>query len=175
MTTAPVILLIEDNAPLRENIKMLLRLSGYEVHAFDSGLSALEKLKVKKPDLVLSDILLPGMTGYDILGEVRKMPACSHIPFIFLSALAEGNHIREGMSLGANDYITKPFTSESLISTIRNWLKRNTNPPGSPRQPLPDSQNASSDSDRDSGKCARIVYYLTGGLFPLPALPVCPH
>jgi K+-sensing histidine kinase KdpD len=116
--------LIEDNAPLRENIKMLLELSGYEVSDFDSGLPALEKLKEKVPDLVLCDIILPGLTGYDILSRVREMPSGGEVPFIFLSALAESNQVREGMNLGADDYVTKPFTSDGLLAAITSRLKR---------------------------------------------------
>jgi CheY-like chemotaxis protein len=174
MKKNPLILLIEDNAPLRENIKILLRLSGYEVEAFDCGHSALETLKKKRPDLVLSDILLPGMTGYEILNEVRKIPACSDIPFIFLSALGEQDHIREGMSLGANDYVTKPFTSNDLIATIQSWLNRNANPPGADPLPTPGSRQASPPSGSDAGTCSKIIEYLEG-LFPLPALPAYAH
>ena len=116
--------LIEDNAPLRENTKMLLELSGYEVSGFDSGPPALEKLREKVPDLVLCDIILPGLTGYDILGHVRKMASGSEVPFIFLSALAEANQVRDGMNLGADDYVTKPFTSEGLLAAIKSRLER---------------------------------------------------
>ena len=78
----PALFLIEDNAPLRENTKVFLELNGYEVSEFDAGPPALEKLKEGTPDLVLCDILLPGMSGYDILGQVRKMPAGGEVPFI---------------------------------------------------------------------------------------------
>ena len=116
--------LIEDNAPLRENTKMLLELSGYEVSGFDSGPPALEKLKEKVPDLVLCDIILPGLTGYDILSRVREMPSGGEVPFIFLSALAEANQVRDGMNLGADDYVTKPFTSDGLLAAIKSRLER---------------------------------------------------
>lgn len=120
----PSLFLIEDNAPLRENTKMLLELNGYEVSGFDSGLPALEKLKEEIPDLVLCDIILPGMTGYDILGRVRKMRTGGEVPFIFLSALAEKDQVREGMNLGADDYVTKPFTSDGLLAAIKSRLER---------------------------------------------------
>ena len=120
----PAIFLIEDNAPLRENTKMLLELSGYEVSGFDSGPPALERLKEKVPDLVLCDIILPGMTGYDILSRVRKMPSGGEVPFVFLSALAEKDQVRAGMNLGADDYVTKPFTSDGLLAAIKSRLER---------------------------------------------------
>ena len=118
----PTIFLIEDNAPLRENTKLLLALNGYDVSAFDSGPPALEKLKEATPDLVLCDIILPGMNGYDILARVREMPSGCEVPFIFLSALAEREQVREGMNLGADDYVTKPFTSESLLAAVKSRL-----------------------------------------------------
>jgi signal transduction histidine kinase len=120
----PTLFLIEDNAPLRENTKMLLELNGYEVFGFDSGPPALEKLKERSPDLVLCDIILPGMTGYDILGHVRKMPAGGEVPFVFLSALAEKDQVRDGMNLGADDYVTKPFTSDGLLAAVKSRLER---------------------------------------------------
>lgn len=116
--------LIEDNAPLRENTKMLLELSGYEVSDFDSGPPAMEKLKAVIPDLVLCDIILPGINGYEILDRVRKMPAGGEVPFIFLSALAEREQVRDGMNLGADDYVTKPFTSDDLLAAIKSRLER---------------------------------------------------
>ena len=120
----PTIFLIEDNAPLRENTKMLLELNGYDVSGFDSGPPALEKLKEVIPDLVLCDIILPGMTGYDILGRVRQMPSGGEVPFIFLSALAEKDQVRAGMNLGADDYVTKPFTSDGLLAAVKSRLER---------------------------------------------------
>ena len=120
----PTLFLIEDNAPLRENTKVLLELNGYEVSGFASGPPALEKLKEEVPDLVLCDIILPGMTGYDILGHVRKMPSGGEVPFIFLSALAEKDQVRAGMNLGADDYVTKPFTSDGLLAAVKSRLER---------------------------------------------------
>ena len=120
----PTIFLIEDNSLLRTKTKTLLELSGYEVSGFDSGPPALEKLKDGVPDLVLCDIILPGMTGYEILGHVRQMPTGSEVPFIFLSALAEKDQVRDGMNLGADDYVTKPFTSSSLLAAVKSRLER---------------------------------------------------
>lgn len=120
----PAIFLIEDNAPLRENTKMLLELNGYDVFDFDSGPPALEKFQETVPDLVLCDIVLPGMSGYEILNRVRDTSSGSVVPFIFLSALAEKDQVRQGMNLGADDYVTKPFTSDGLLSAIKSRLER---------------------------------------------------
>ena len=118
------IFIIEDNASLRENTKMLLELNGYEVFAFESGPPALEKFKDEIPDLVLCDIVLPGINGYEILGQIRRMPSGSEVPFIFLSALTERDHVRKGMNFGADDYLSKPFTSANLLDCIKSRLER---------------------------------------------------
>ncbi|MEI6278802.1 MAG: response regulator [Verrucomicrobiae bacterium] len=118
------IFLIEDNAPLRQNTKILLELNGYEVSDFDSGPPALEQLGEGFPDLMLCDIILPGMSGHEILGRVRKMPSGGEVPFVFLSALAEKGQVREGMNLGADDYVTKPFKSSDLLEAISSRLER---------------------------------------------------
>ncbi len=120
----PAIFLIEDNAYLRENTKIMLELNGYEVSGFDSGPPALEKLKEMVPDLVLCDIILPGISGYDILSRVRQLPSGGEVPFVFLTALAEQDQVREGMNLGADDYVTKPFTSASLLAAVKTRLER---------------------------------------------------
>ena len=124
MTSMPMIFLIEDNTLLRENTKLLLEMNGFEVSAFEAGPPALEKLKETTPDLVLCDIVLPGLSGHDILGQVRQMTTGGNVPFIFLSALADKQQVREGMNLGADDYLTKPFTSESLLAAIRSRIER---------------------------------------------------
>jgi two-component system, sensor histidine kinase and response regulator len=118
------IILIEDNLPLQKSIETLLSLSGYQVTAFDSGAAALNTLALKPPSLVLCDILLPEMDGFEILRRTRKLSGCEHVPFVFLSALAERDQVREGMNLGADDYITKPFTSEGLLAAIKVRLER---------------------------------------------------
>ena len=120
----PAIFLIEESAPLRESTKALLELNGYEVSAFNSGPPALEMLKEGIPDLVLCDIILPGMSGCDILDHIRKMPSGGEVTFIFLSAHTERDQAREGMNLGADDYVTKPFTTDTLLAAVKSRLER---------------------------------------------------
>jgi len=122
----PAIVLIEDSLPLQKNIELLLSASGYAVVSFTSGEPALERIAAFPPDLILCDIVLPGMDGYEVLRRVREMGTGLEIPFVFLSALAEKDHVRKGMDLGADDYITKPFTSDSLLAAVRARLKRAT-------------------------------------------------
>ena len=121
------ILLIEDNTLLRENTKTLLEMNGFAVSAFEAGEPALDRFKETTPDLVLCDIILPGINGHDILGRVRQIPTGSDVPFVFLSALTDKERVRESMNLGADDYLTKPFTSESLLATVRSRIQLSHN------------------------------------------------
>jgi diguanylate cyclase len=118
------ILVIEDQDNVRENIISILRFESYEVDSAEDGFSGLEKAKVFLPDLVICDIMMPEMSGYEVLKELRKFPECVEIPFIFLSAKSTTHEIRYGMNIGADDYITKPFTTEDLLNSIETRLKR---------------------------------------------------
>ncbi|TSA35423.1 MAG: hybrid sensor histidine kinase/response regulator [Verrucomicrobiaceae bacterium] len=122
----PAIVLIEDSLPLQKNIELLLSANGYDVDSFTSGEPALEKIATSPPDLILCDIVLPGMDGYQVLHRVREMVTGLEIPFVFLSALAEKDHVRRGMDLGADDYITKPFTTAGLLAAVQARLERST-------------------------------------------------
>ncbi len=118
------ILIIEDNEDVRENTADLLHLSGYDVSTADDGLSGLRRVQDFRPDLILCDIMMPGMDGYQVLEKVLKEPETAHIPFIFLTAKTEKTDIRKGMNLGADDYLTKPFEEEELLEAIRSRLRK---------------------------------------------------
>lgn len=118
------ILLIEDNVEVRENTAEILELSGYEVRAARDGKEGIEMLKAEKPDLIICDIMMPGIDGYGVLHIVSKNPETSHIPFIYLTAKVEKTDIRKGMNLGADDYLTKPFDDIELLGAVEARLKR---------------------------------------------------
>jgi len=119
----PCILLIEDNDPIRENTAELLELSEYEVIVASSGKEALEMIiNIKKPDLILCDIMMPEMDGYEFLKIIKKQYQLTSIPFIFLTAYTEKKDIEKGLQMGASDYIVKPFEPDDLIRTIRKYL-----------------------------------------------------
>lgn len=118
------ILLIEDNADVRENTAEFLELSGYEVTVASDGKEGLEKLKDYKPNLIICDIMMPGLDGYGVLHIVSKNPSTAHIPFIFLTAKVEKADIRKGMNQGADDYLTKPFDDIELLGAVEARLKR---------------------------------------------------
>lgn len=118
------ILLIEDDVTVRENTVELLELSNYEVVSASNGKLGVEKAIQNLPDIIVCDIMMPEMDGYGVLKEVSNHQEISHIPFIFLSAKTEHKDIRKGMDLGADDYLTKPFEEEDLLSAIESRLAK---------------------------------------------------
>lgn len=118
------ILVIEDEAVMREEILEWLRLEEYEALGAEDGMAGVEEACRYLPDLIVSDIMMPYLDGYGVLLEVHANPTTVHIPFIFLTAKAAHEDIRKGMELGADDYITKPFTRLELLQAIQARLVR---------------------------------------------------
>lgn len=118
------ILVIEDNHDIRENICELLELSGYETCQAPNGLKGVESAQKNSPDLIICDIMMPEMDGYGVLSTLNKNLATTGIPFIFLTAKAEKSDFRKGLSMGADDYITKPFTDDELLHAIKMRLEK---------------------------------------------------
>jgi signal transduction histidine kinase len=118
------ILVIEDEKSVREIICEILLNEGFEPIPAVDGMQAVALLEQFIPDLVISDIMMPKMDGYQVLEHFQNLPSMATIPFIFLSAKADNPDIRNGMLLGANDYITKPFRAKELIQTINTQLKK---------------------------------------------------
>lgn len=118
------ILIAEDDNSLRENISLLLSSEGHEVVSAGDGLEALNCLETFNPELIISDIMMPRMDGIELFKTLKKENKVDFIPFIFLTAKVDLNNIREGMNLGADDYLTKPFKSKDLLSTVDIRLKK---------------------------------------------------
>ncbi|MRX48181.1 response regulator [Pedobacter puniceum] len=112
------ILLVEDETILRETLAEILELNDFEVIAASSGFEALEVLKDTIPDLILSDVLMPGMTGFEMIEQVKIQEHLAHIPFIFLSALTSNDDKQKALSLGCKHFITKPFKSFEVVKLI---------------------------------------------------------
>jgi CRP-like cAMP-binding protein len=112
------ILVIEDNADVRENLVEILALSGYDVVSAEDGKVGVLKAQTEAPDLILCDIMMPELDGYGVLHILGRQAKTADIPFVFLTAKAEKEDFRRGMSLGADDYITKPFDNMTLLKTI---------------------------------------------------------
>ena len=107
----------------REDICKILELEGFNPIAAGNGEMGVEKAKAELPDLILCDIKMPGMNGYDVLLELRKAPATKQIPIIFLTVCSEKANEVKGLELGAQDYIGKPFDKKDLLTRIRKHLK----------------------------------------------------
>ena len=118
------ILFIEDDTVVRENTAELLELSDYEVVTAANGKIGVELAKKELPDIIICDIMMPELDGYGVLQALAQKPETQQIPFIFLSAKTEHKDIRRGMDLGADDYLTKPFEEEELISAIESRLAK---------------------------------------------------
>jgi len=118
------ILLIEDNAAMRDNIQEILELSEYKVFTAVNGKLGVELAKREKPDLIICDITMPELDGYGVLHILGKSDETAGIPFVFLTAKAEKADFRKGMTLGADDYLTKPFDDVELLDVVEIRLKK---------------------------------------------------
>jgi DNA-binding response OmpR family regulator len=123
------ILVIEDTHGLREVIVDILTFEGMQVIEAENGQVGIDKAKEHIPDLILCDIMMPIKNGYQVFDELSQNIDLKDIPFIFLSAKTNSENVLEGMVLGADDYITKPFESDLLISSIKNKLGKKEAPP----------------------------------------------
>lgn len=117
------ILVIEDEEAIRETLVILLEMNGYEVANAPDGETGVT-LAAQAPDLILCDIGLPGIDGYEVLKRVRENPASRDVPFVFLTAHADRGAQRRGMELGADDYVTKPFTEHDIVQAIQARIRR---------------------------------------------------
>ncbi len=120
----PLILVVDDNPGVLLNLRVTLEFNQYEVQTATNGQEGLDRLSSMEhlPDLILSDVKMPEMGGYDFFQAVSANPSWSVIPFIFLSARTAPDDIRLGMMLGADEYLTKPFKEEELLTTIAGKL-----------------------------------------------------
>ncbi len=118
------ILIIDDNKHIRTQINLVLKLEGYKTFMASNGLEGVQMAHDAHPSLVICDIMMPEMDGYGVLSTLRNDPKTADIPFLFLSAKAEKHDIRQGMNLGADDYLWKPFSTEDLIKAIQARLDR---------------------------------------------------
>jgi DNA-binding response OmpR family regulator/anti-sigma regulatory factor (Ser/Thr protein kinase) len=118
------ILVIEDEKNIRENIQELLEAKFYQVRTAHNGKQGVLEAIDFRPHLIVCDVMMPKMDGYKVLEYVRKTALVQNTPFIFLTARVDKGDIRQGMDLGADDYITKPFSSKDLVKAIETRLSR---------------------------------------------------
>lgn len=121
-----MLLIVDDNEDILFNLKIMLETRGYDVLTANSGKKALKMLSSIEnvPEVIISDIMMPIMNGYEFFASVSKHPKWNHIPFLFLTAKSTIEDIRLGKMLGVDDYITKPFIEEDLIASISGKITR---------------------------------------------------
>ncbi len=116
------ILIVDDRSEVVELVKVTLEGEGYQSIDASDGSEALEKIRLEKPDLILLDIVMPKMDGFEVLSEVRKDPKTKDIPIIMLSAKGQKLDQEKGKELGATGYIIKPFSPSALLKRIEEIL-----------------------------------------------------
>jgi Response regulators consisting of a CheY-like receiver domain and a winged-helix DNA-binding domain len=118
------ILVVEDAQSLRKDILEMLGFEGFEAIGAENGLVGVDKALREMPDLIICDIMMPGLDGYGVLEQLRRDDRTAAIPFIFLTARNDRVDVRQGMELGADDYLTKPFTASELLATVHARLEK---------------------------------------------------
>jgi two-component system, OmpR family, alkaline phosphatase synthesis response regulator PhoP len=118
------ILVIEDEEPIRANLLEILEDNGYQVAGAANGLIGVMGALSFHPDLILCDVMMPELDGHGVLAALRQDPTTATIPLIFLTAKADKTDIREAMSLGADDYLTKPFSYAEVLASIATRLEK---------------------------------------------------
>lgn len=118
------ILVVEDQPAMQRNIRMGLEMEGYQVVTASDGCAALAVLEAQTVDLILADVAMPRMNGYQLYQELRRNPRWALVPFVFISARALDSDVRFGKSLGADDYLVKPFQLEDLLAVVAGRLQR---------------------------------------------------
>ena len=118
------ILIVEDDPLLASNMALILRMEGFDVRVASSGPLGLTMALEKEPNLILCDILMPGMDGYAFHERVKNEPKLAGTLFIFVTALNERDQVRQGMLAGADDYLPKPFSAQELIAAVTTRLQR---------------------------------------------------
>jgi len=119
------ILIVEDEESLLKLESILLTTKGYLVQGATTGLAALEAIASETPDLILLDIMLPELDGFEVCKQVKKNPQTRHIPIIFLSAKKTPEDLARSKEVGGDQYITKPFKSARVMEAIEKLLERN--------------------------------------------------
>lgn len=118
------ILIAEDDKDIRELIVLTLEFNGFEVVSAEDGQVALEKAQTQPFDIILMDVRMPRMTGYEACRQLKNMEATKDIPIVFLSAKGQETEIQTGLAAGAADYVLKPFAPDQLVQTIKRVLTK---------------------------------------------------
>jgi DNA-binding response OmpR family regulator len=123
---APRILLVDDDPVIVRLLQINFRLEGYDVDTASRGEQALEKVRAHRPDVILLDVMMPGIDGWEVCRQLKETPGAKDIPVIFLSARAQAEDRHRGYALGVDEYVTKPFDPAHLVQIVRRSLSKRT-------------------------------------------------
>jgi DNA-binding response OmpR family regulator len=126
--TAYSILIVEDDLIIQKIIALTINRAGYSTSFASNGIEALEQIQKSRPDLIVSDVMMPEMDGYTLLYFLRSNPDFASIPVIFLTARGSGDDIVVGLDTGADDYLVKPIIPDELLASISTILARKNQP-----------------------------------------------
>src|SRR5204863_160316 len=118
------ILVIEDEAPIRGNLARFVKLEGHDAIEAADGRAGLETAISEQPDLIFCDVMMPEMSGHELVKALRANIHTAHIPIVLLTAKADRSDVRQGMNLGADDYLTKPFQRDELLACVQAQLDK---------------------------------------------------
>ncbi|MFM7187604.1 MAG: response regulator transcription factor [Armatimonadota bacterium] len=120
--SSPRILVADDEPALLRLLEFVLGRRGLEIHGVSNGNAAVELLETNPPDLAILDVMMPGLDGYEVLRFIRDNPVLAGIPVVMLTARAQLDDIQQGLSLGADAYLAKPFDPEELLSVVESLI-----------------------------------------------------
>lgn len=123
-TDATRVLVVDDDRDIRDLVTFKLEQAGYEVRQAEDGLQGLDAVREWSPDLVVLDVMMPGLSGIDVTRELRADPATAATPVILLTAKAQEADVETGFVTGADDYVVKPFSPRELVSRVQAVLAR---------------------------------------------------
>lgn len=116
------VLVVDDEPNIVLSLEFLMQQAGFEVETAEDGATALAKVEAAPPDLILLDISLPGISGFDVLEQLRQEPLYARLPIIMLTAHGREVEKEKGLALGADDYVTKPFSTQALVEKVQALL-----------------------------------------------------
>ncbi|WP_111415323.1 response regulator transcription factor [Billgrantia lactosivorans] len=116
------VLVVDDEPNIVLSLEFLMQQAGFEVETAEDGEGALAKVEQTAPDLILLDISLPGISGFDVLEQLRQDPRHARLPIIMLTAHGREVEREKGLALGADDYVTKPFSTQALVEKVKALL-----------------------------------------------------
>jgi two-component system alkaline phosphatase synthesis response regulator PhoP len=119
---AKKIMVVDDEPYIARVIKFKLEQEGYSVISANDGQSGLQKIKEEKPDMVLLDVMMPGLSGYEVCQKIKQDAELAGIPVVILTAKGQERDREQGLTMGASDYITKPFSPNRLLELVKNMI-----------------------------------------------------